>query len=85
MEKEERIKEIREWINTGLAIVTLGLLIYTIVMGVGELKELNINLDKINGLTVSSLKVDNISGTCLNGTSRGTTITEKYIIPGCGG
>jgi len=71
--------ECREWINTGVAILVLAVLILGFLFGVNEIKELNLNLKDIRTETVYAkniqLVLENGSlGGCLGSTANGTFI-----------
>jgi len=40
--------DLREWINTVIAIITLILLIVSMILGIGELREIKVSLDKVS-------------------------------------
>ena len=77
----KKINEIREWINTIIALLGLLVIVYGTLTGINELKDININLKDIKADKISTIEleirsstsnssgkiINNGSGICING------------------
>lgn len=71
---KNREEKIREWINTIVSILSLILIVFGMIWGVGELKKININLNKISAdsAEVGFLKTNSITHNCIYGVNQST-------------